>query len=207
MELVKILIDRTSKINNRWMGFHNDIHMFTILRKNLYPEHVVDVLLHRCVTSRDQQEKELSKHYFKIPYIRYFSVVAQHRVRKLINRFCKPIDIKLVYSTLKVKVPMTELFLFSWSNLLWMLIWMAKNKIRNLFLIPLAFAVQTRKKLIFRLVQNHARREQLRGPGAIPDVTSKSKSVREPKQESKESTERNLPRKITVELTANQKNR
>ena len=87
--------------------------MFTIFRTNLYPEHVVDVLLHRFVTSREQLEQELSNHYFKIPYICYFSVVAQHRVRKLTNRFCKPIDNKLVYSTLKIKVPMTELFLFS----------------------------------------------------------------------------------------------
>ena len=37
---------------------------------------------------------ELTRHYFKIPYIGYFSGVTQQRVPKLINRFCKPIDIK-----------------------------------------------------------------------------------------------------------------
>ena len=51
MGLVKTLIDRTFKINNTWLGFHNDIHnLFTILRKNLYPDHVLDGLLHRYVT-------------------------------------------------------------------------------------------------------------------------------------------------------------
>ena len=51
MGLVKTLIDRTFKTNNTWLGFHNDIqNLFTILRKNFYPEHVLDMLLHRYVT-------------------------------------------------------------------------------------------------------------------------------------------------------------
>jgi len=38
-------------INNTWLGFHNDIqNLFTILRKNLYPDHVLDGLLHHYVT-------------------------------------------------------------------------------------------------------------------------------------------------------------
>ena len=51
MGLVKTLIDLTFKINNTWLGFHKDIqNLFTILCKNLYPEHVLDRLLHRYVT-------------------------------------------------------------------------------------------------------------------------------------------------------------
>ena len=48
-----------------------------ILRKNLYPEHVLDMLLHRFVTravvgndtrpSTGAKQQELPKHYFKIP--------------------------------------------------------------------------------------------------------------------------------------------
>ena len=30
-------------------------------------------------------------------------LIAQHRVRKLVNRFCKSIDIKLVFSAFKIK--------------------------------------------------------------------------------------------------------
>ena len=54
LKQVKTLIDRsdrTFKIINTWLSFHNDIqNLFAILRKNLYPEHVLDMLLHRYVT-------------------------------------------------------------------------------------------------------------------------------------------------------------
>ena len=106
--LVKTLIDRAFKINNTWLGFHNHIqNLFAILRTNLYPGHVLDTLLHRYVTkavegnetgpSTGVEQQELPRHYFKIPYIGYYSGVAQQSVRKLSNRFCKPIDIKTVY--------------------------------------------------------------------------------------------------------------
>ena len=45
----------------------------------------------------------LARHYVKIPYVGHFLGVAQRRMRKLINQVCKPIDIKLVYSTFKIK--------------------------------------------------------------------------------------------------------
>ena len=52
-----------------------------------------------CVSNH----KSLLKFYFKIPYIGRFSAIAQHRVRTLVNRFCKPVDNKLVFSTFKIK--------------------------------------------------------------------------------------------------------
>jgi len=49
-------------------------------------------------------EKQESLHfYLKIPYIGRFSGIAQNRLRKLVQRFCKPVDIKLVFSTFKIK--------------------------------------------------------------------------------------------------------
>ena len=39
------------KINNTWLGFHNDIQkLFVILRKNLYPEHVLNSIIHRYIS-------------------------------------------------------------------------------------------------------------------------------------------------------------
>ena len=112
--LVKTLIDRIFKINNTWLGFHKDIQkLFVILRKNLYPEHVLNSIIHRYISKAVKGEnarpvagvepQESPKFYFKIPYIGRFSDIAQHRVRTLINRFCKPVDIKLVFSTFKIK--------------------------------------------------------------------------------------------------------
>jgi len=71
------------------------------------------MLLHHYITkavegndtrpSKSVEQQELPRHYVKIPYIEHFLDVVQRRVRKLINRVCKPIDIKFVYSTFKIK--------------------------------------------------------------------------------------------------------
>ena len=76
------------------------------------PEHVLEMLLHHYVTkavegndsrpSTGVGQQDLPRHYFKIPYLVYFSGVAQRRMRKLINLSCNPIDIKFVYSTFKI---------------------------------------------------------------------------------------------------------
>lgn len=39
-----------------WLSFHDDIqNLFAILRKNLYPEHVLDMLLYRYVTKAEER--------------------------------------------------------------------------------------------------------------------------------------------------------
>ena len=116
--LVKTLIDRTFMINNTWLGFHNDLqNLFAILRKNLYPEHVLDMLLHRYVTtavegndtrpSTGVEQPELPRHYYKIPYIGYFSGVAQRRARKLIKLVNSTFEIKNLFN---VKDPLPDRF-------------------------------------------------------------------------------------------------
>ena len=43
MGLIKTLVDRAYKINNTWLGFHEDINKRTdILKKNLFPAHLID---------------------------------------------------------------------------------------------------------------------------------------------------------------------
>jgi len=42
MDLVRTLVDRVYKINNSWLGLHNGIkHLTLILRKSLFPVHIV----------------------------------------------------------------------------------------------------------------------------------------------------------------------
>ena len=53
--------------------------------------------------SKRSRQQESPKFYFKLPYIGRFSGIAQHMVRTLVNQFCKPVDIKLVFSTFKIK--------------------------------------------------------------------------------------------------------
>ena len=89
------------RVNNTWLGFHNDIQkLFIILRKNLYSEHVLNRLIYPYISkvvegdgaqpTNGVEQQESPHFYFKIPYIGRFSGIAQRRVRKLVNRFCKP---------------------------------------------------------------------------------------------------------------------
>ena len=49
------------------------------------------------------EPQETPKFFFKIPYVGHFSVMAQRSIRKLANWLCKPIDVRLVFTTFKVR--------------------------------------------------------------------------------------------------------
>ena len=76
-----------------------------LIQESLSPaciRHVTPPLVTKAVEGNDTrpstgvEQQELAKHYFKIPYVGHFSGVAQQREHKLINRFCKLIEIKFV---------------------------------------------------------------------------------------------------------------
>ena len=41
--------------------------------------------------------------YFKLPYIGPFSIITQHRIKKLVNTFCSDLEIKLVFTSFKIR--------------------------------------------------------------------------------------------------------
>ena len=46
--LIKTLVSRAYKINNTWLGFHEDINKLTdILKKNLFPAHLIEKIINR----------------------------------------------------------------------------------------------------------------------------------------------------------------
>ena len=109
MGLIRTLVDRAYKINNTWLGLHEDLtKLMDILKKNLFLAHLIERVVNRYVTGT------LSNHcppgplptspifYFKLPYIGYFSVITQKKVRRLIKRYCNDLDIKLVFSSFKI---------------------------------------------------------------------------------------------------------
>ena len=87
MGLVKTLIDRAYKINNTWLGFHEDINNLTdILKKNLFPAHLIEKIINRYITGtqnnhhpRDSLPTTSPTFYFKLPYIGHFSAITQKR--------------------------------------------------------------------------------------------------------------------------------
>ena len=77
--LIRTLIDRTYKINNTWLGLHEDItKLMEILKKNPFPAHLIERAVNRYISGT------LSNHYpqgslptspifyFKPPYIGHF---------------------------------------------------------------------------------------------------------------------------------------
>ena len=44
-----------------------------------------------------------STHYYKLPFVGPFSSVAQRRIKRLTQSFCKNLDIKLVFAPYKIK--------------------------------------------------------------------------------------------------------
>ena len=92
------------------MGFHTDLQKLSvILRRNLFPENLINKFISKYIETVVKGRKTEPhsgvepKFYCKIPYGEHISVTAQRSIRKLANQLCKPIDIRLVFTTFKIK--------------------------------------------------------------------------------------------------------
>ena len=54
-------------------------------------------------TERLVSSEVVPTRYFKLPYIGNFSSLTKSKIRKLVTKLCKPIDIKIVFTTSKIK--------------------------------------------------------------------------------------------------------
>ena len=105
--LIRTLVDRTFKINNTWIGFHNNIKELTnVLGKNQFPSSLVNKTVKHYLrnffasTSRtfEATSSNVSRtHYYKLPFVGPFSTYAQRIIKPLTRRYCKNLDIKLVF--------------------------------------------------------------------------------------------------------------
>ena len=50
-----------------------------------------------------QKTGALGTHYYKLPFVGLFSSIAQCRISRLTQHFCKNLDIKLVFTPYKIK--------------------------------------------------------------------------------------------------------
>ena len=109
--LIRTLIDRVFKINNTWLGFHKDIvNLVFILRKNLFPVHLIDKCVYRYLNTAIDRNGSIQnttsqgkQYFYKLPYLGRFSTIAQSKIRRLVNRYCHDLDIKLVFTTFKLR--------------------------------------------------------------------------------------------------------
>jgi len=85
-----------------------------IIRKNLFPVHLIDKCIYRYLntaidrygstqTPPSSNTTSQGKQYFYNTLFRPFSTVAQSKIRHLVNRYCNDLDIKLVFTTFKLR--------------------------------------------------------------------------------------------------------
>ena len=61
--LIKTLVDRAYKVNNTWLGCHEDINKLTdILKKNLFPAHLIEKIINHYISETQ------SNHYPGLPF-------------------------------------------------------------------------------------------------------------------------------------------
>ena len=84
MGLISTLVDK--KINNISLGLHHEItKLMEILKKNLFPAYLIEMILSRCIngalSNQCPRDSLPTKpiFYLKLPYIDLFSVVAQKK--------------------------------------------------------------------------------------------------------------------------------
>ena len=107
--LARTLIDRTFKLNNTWNLFNTDLHnLKNSLCKNMFPPKLIDSCIKSYLDSKfnniDRGDTNTDDtRYFKLPFIGKYSSVTKYKVSKLISQLCKPVNIKLVFTTSKIK--------------------------------------------------------------------------------------------------------
>ena len=110
MGLIKTVVDKAYKINGTCLGFHEDItELLNILKKNLFPAHLIEKVINRYITGTQSNHHPRGSlpttsptFYFKLPYIGHFSAFTQKKIRHCIRRYWNDLDIKLVFSSLKI---------------------------------------------------------------------------------------------------------
>ena len=79
--------------------------------KNCFPSHIIhrevnNYLQRVCnptKSSREGNTKETPTRFFKLPFIGPYSLLLQRKIRTLTKRYCKGIDIRIVFTTYKLK--------------------------------------------------------------------------------------------------------
>ena len=88
---------------------HREALVF-ILRKNLFPVHLIEKCVYRYLNTAIDRNGSIQnttsqgkQYFYKLPYLGRFSTIAQSKIRRLVNRYCHDLDIKLVFTTFKLR--------------------------------------------------------------------------------------------------------
>ena len=107
--LIHTLVDRDLKINNTNSGFRKDLVKLTkTLKRNSFPSHIIDKTIKRYLDNfQPNSSSDDSISNSNNARTRYFnfnvSNIAQIKIKQLSRCFCSDLNIKLVFSSLKIK--------------------------------------------------------------------------------------------------------
>ena len=93
--LIKCLIDRSFKIWNNWISFHNDReNIKSNLIQNTYLPFLIDKVIkkyfdYKFSSNQDQFKDKSDVHYFKLPHISNLSHHIKIKLSKLCKELCK----------------------------------------------------------------------------------------------------------------------
>ena len=106
--LIRTLVDRAYKINNTLAKFNDDVKkLFDIFKKNQYPDGLISRVVHSYLDSvhtsnNSKSATDTSTIYFKLPFLK-LSNFTQRKVRMLAKKYCNNLNIKLAFSSFKIK--------------------------------------------------------------------------------------------------------
>ena len=106
--LIHTLVDRAYKINNTLAKFNDDVKkLFDIFKKNPYPEGLISRVVHSYLdnvhsSNNSKSATDTSTIYFKLPFLK-LSNFTQRKVRMLAKKYCNNLNIKLAFSSFKIK--------------------------------------------------------------------------------------------------------
>ena len=106
--LIRTLVDRAYKINNSLAKFNDDgKKLYYIFKKNQYPEGLLNKVVKSYLdkvhnSNNSTPPKDTTVIYFKLPFLN-LSNFSQRKVRMLVKRYCKDLQIKLSFTSFKIK--------------------------------------------------------------------------------------------------------
>ena len=109
--LIRTLLDRTFRINNNWFSFDLDLKDLTrVLGRNYFPMWLIDKTVKGYLNKHFdkkvesvEEELNIDIRYFKLPFIGKYSDTFKIKLNDMIKKYCKNIDVKLIFTTCKLK--------------------------------------------------------------------------------------------------------
>ena len=78
------------------------------MKRNIFPKWLIDksvtgYLSKVRTTGKDTSKRETSNcHFYKLPYIGYYSSYTGRKISSIINKYCKDLKVKIIFSPFKL---------------------------------------------------------------------------------------------------------